>query len=307
MNQTMVDFQNSLFQRILDTYQQQGVSMEEMTQKCGFSGEELSKFLSSNKKEKNIPNNACRCMARIWDNNDDHKRCTRKCVGDSEFCGSHGKKLGDNTAGIEFVWQKLGRVDAELPPNYRSSKKHKKDSNVDDKGPKKPKTAYFCFMDEMRPKLRQEFPNEKMSEITKKLGQQWKELSEDDKKPYLELAHLDKIRYQNQLELQQPKPVLEESKPIMEESKPVVVEVVQESKPIIDEIMEVSKPVVKVVEEPENEDSDDEISVIPYTYNGTQYLLDPESKKVYNMEQEFIGKLEKKKINFDAVDSDDED
>ena len=52
--------------------------------------------------------------------------------------------------------------------------------------------------------------------------------------------------------------------------------------------------------------SDDEISVIPYTYNGTQYLLDPESKKVYNMEQEFVGKLEKKKINFDAVDSDDE-
>ena len=55
------------------------------------------------------------------------------------------------------------------------------------------------------------------------------------------------------------------------------------------------------------DDEEEEISVIPYKYNGVDYLLEPGSKKVYNIQQEFVGKLVKKKIDFDAIDSDDEE
>ena len=47
--------------------------------------------------------------------------------------------------------------------------------------------------------------------------------------------------------------------------------------------------------------------MVGYKHKGIKYLLDPVSKKVYNMEQEFVGKLVgKRKIDFDAVDSDEE-
>ena len=62
----------------------------------------------------------------------------------------------------------------------------------------------------------------------------------------------------------------------------------------------------KAVEVPVDDD-EEEVTVVEYKYKGTTYLLDPESKKVYNMEQEFVGKLSKKTIDFDAVDSDGEE
>ena len=68
----------------------------------------------------------------------------------------------------------------------------------------------------------------------------------------------------------------------------------------------VKKMTNQTIDDDDADDSDDEIGVMEYIYKGQKYYLDPNSKKVYNLEQEFVGKLKGKKINFEAVDSDDE-
>ena len=68
--------------------------------------------------------------------------------------------------------------------------------------PKKPLTACFNFMMAIRPQVISENPQiaTKVTEITKIIGQRWKELSEKQKKPYQDLADADKLRYARQLE-----------------------------------------------------------------------------------------------------------
>jgi len=89
----------------------------------------------------------------------------------------------------------------------------------------------------------------------------------------------------------------------------VVEEKVVEEKVVEEKVVEEKVVEEKVVEEKvvEEDVDDDEVAVVEYKYKGTTYLLDPDSNKIYNMDQEFVGKLEGKKINFDAIDSDDEE
>jgi len=57
-------------------------------------------------------------------------------------------------------------------------KKVKKD------GPKRPKNAYMLFCDDNRKELHDK--GLKMTEISKKLGQRWKNLTDEQKLPYIE-------------------------------------------------------------------------------------------------------------------------
>lgn len=72
--------------------------------------------------------------------------------------------------------------------------------------PKKPKSSYFYFCDDFRPKLIEKFnkkhPNEKVSisDVAKQLGKKWKELKDKDKKKYQAQADVDKKRYEKELE-----------------------------------------------------------------------------------------------------------
>ena len=72
--------------------------------------------------------------------------------------------------------------------------------------PKKPKSSYFYFCDDFRPKLIENFhkkhPNKKVSiaDIAKQLGKQWKELKDKNKKKYQAQAEEDKKRYEKDLE-----------------------------------------------------------------------------------------------------------
>jgi hypothetical protein len=47
-----------------------------------------------------------------------------------------------------------------------------------DDGPKRPPSAYFIFTKEKREDLVKKYPNLKVTEIAKKLGEQWKNLSD---------------------------------------------------------------------------------------------------------------------------------
>tara|TARA_B100000674_G_C37879030_1_gene933385 strand:+ start:1044 stop:1472 length:429 start_codon:yes stop_codon:yes gene_type:complete len=74
--------------------------------------------------------------------------------------------------------------------------KAKKDPNK----PKKAKTSYMFFTNEKRKDVQDKYPELKMGDISKKLGELWKEISEEDKEKYRELSDHDRNRYEEELE-----------------------------------------------------------------------------------------------------------
>jgi len=207
---------------------------------------------------------------------------------------------------FERVAKEFGGDNAE---NVKKERKTKKKVEQDGyQKPKKALTAYFCFMNATRQQVKDENPDDKIGDIAKKLGTMWKSMGEEEKKPFQEMAAKDKERHQKEMEeFQKTKvnvePKVEDVEPKVEDVEPKVETPANE--PVKDPLDDKFEKAFDN-EEVGGDDEDDEVAVVEYTYKGTKYLLDPETKKVYNMEQEFVGKLEKKKINFDAVDSDEE-
>jgi len=66
--------------------------------------------------------------------------------------------------------------------------------------PKRPKSGYLFFCDDVRPKLMKKFVKLKqkinLGLIAKELGAQWGKLKEEDKLQYIELSQKDKMRYE---------------------------------------------------------------------------------------------------------------
>jgi len=84
--------------------------------------------------------------------------------------------------------------EVEKKPRKARGSKKAKDPNM----PKRNKSAYFFFCDEKRPEMKAKYPDYKVTELAKKLGEAWKALDEDDKKEYNESAKKDKERYEKQ-------------------------------------------------------------------------------------------------------------
>lgn len=75
------------------------------------------------------------------------------------------------------------------------------DMEIPTQPPKKPLTAYFLFMDEQRPSVKEENPGAKIGELAKIIGAKWKELDEESKVVYVEQANKAKEAYLKQLAL----------------------------------------------------------------------------------------------------------
>jgi len=89
--------------------------------------------------------------------------------------------------------------DYEVPAMYRGgkgSKKAKKDPNK----PKRAKSAYLYFGSEKRNEINEKSPGQSVVDTMKEIGRMWRELNEDDKTPYQELADEDKVRYSEEME-----------------------------------------------------------------------------------------------------------
>lgn len=80
-----------------------------------------------------------------------------------------------------------------LDTSYTSVKPKKDPNRV-----KKPKSAYLFFCDDKRPSVAKKNPGKKMGDISKILGELWKNLSEDDRKKYNKLHDEDVERYENE-------------------------------------------------------------------------------------------------------------
>jgi len=79
----------------------------------------------------------------------------------------------------------------EGPPKKKKKKKKQRDPNL----PKRPKTAFFFYMDAMRPQVNKEHPEMKITEKTKFLGGLWRGLTDEEKKPYAEASAAAKEKY----------------------------------------------------------------------------------------------------------------
>ena len=66
---------------------------------------------------------------------------------------------------------------------------------TDPNAPRRPMTAYMCFLKEIRPKLCKDFPDAAMCKITALAADRWRKLPEEVKKPYMEKAIRLKVKY----------------------------------------------------------------------------------------------------------------
>lgn len=76
----------------------------------------------------------------------------------------------------------------------------KKDTNA----PKRAKSAYIIFCQENRETLLKKKPGLKATEVTKELGEMWRNLSDAKRKPFEDKAQKDKERYTEEKENYQP-------------------------------------------------------------------------------------------------------
>ncbi|KAI9314175.1 high mobility group box domain-containing protein [Dichotomocladium elegans] len=63
-------------------------------------------------------------------------------------------------------------------------------------GPKRGLSAYMFFSQDQRPKVKEENPDASFGSIGKILGEKWKNMSEQEKAPYVAKAEADKKRYE---------------------------------------------------------------------------------------------------------------
>lgn len=93
---------------------------------------------------------------------------------------------------------------ANAPPQQESDsdsdEPKKKKKKRDPLLPKRPKTGFFFYLDETRNSIAEEFPDMKMSERSKLMGQRWSQLSNEEKKPFIEKNIIAKEEYKVAME-----------------------------------------------------------------------------------------------------------
>ncbi|KAI0270608.1 high mobility group box domain-containing protein [Gloeopeniophorella convolvens] len=88
----------------------------------------------------------------------------------------------------EATKSKTRKAAEKAEKNTRSSRKK------DPKAPKRALSAYMFFSQDWRERIKAENPDASFGEVGKLLGAKWKELDDDEKKPYIEQAARDKSR-----------------------------------------------------------------------------------------------------------------
>ena len=65
---------------------------------------------------------------------------------------------------------------------------------------KRPKSAYIYFLEEVRPKIAKKYPDDKLGDISKRIGKLWQSLNSKDKDKYAKLAKKDVERFKKDME-----------------------------------------------------------------------------------------------------------
>ena len=75
----------------------------------------------------------------------------------------------------------------------------KKKVVVDEDAPKKAQSSFFLFSHEARERIKKAQPEIKQTEILKKVGAEWKALTDNEKKKWEDKSKADKERYEREL------------------------------------------------------------------------------------------------------------
>ena len=90
----------------------------------------------------------------------------------------------------------------EMIDKYVNNKGNTINNKVDVDKVKRPLSAYMIFCNEMRPKIKKKYPDNKVSDISKKLGKLWKSLKVKDRERYDKLNEKEQNRYRIELKEQ---------------------------------------------------------------------------------------------------------
>jgi len=70
----------------------------------------------------------------------------------------------------------------------------------DPKAPKRGLSAWIIFTNEQRPKFKADNPDKSTTELTTLMSQEWRNMTDGDKKKYVDLSEVDKQRYMKEKE-----------------------------------------------------------------------------------------------------------
>jgi hypothetical protein len=79
-------------------------------------------------------------------------------------------------------------------------------ANDDAPKPKRAKTAFMYFQADIRPKIRAQHPDASFKELGQLVADAWREATDEDKQPFVEMAGEDKARYQSEKDAVPKKP-----------------------------------------------------------------------------------------------------
>ncbi|KAL9642794.1 hypothetical protein ABK040_009869 [Willaertia magna] len=98
---------------------------------------------------------------------------------------------------MEVYKQNKSESEGEEEDDNKKKRKRKttKKKKTDPDAPKRPLTSYMLFSQEQRKKIVQETPEIKVTEVAKKVGALWKQLSAEQKQPYIDKAEELKKQY----------------------------------------------------------------------------------------------------------------
>ena len=75
------------------------------------------------------------------------------------------------------------------------------------KGPKRPMTAFFYFLQENRNRIKHEGEKLKPTELTSKAGEEWRGMNDEQRAKYNELAKIDKNRFDQEKKMRENMPI----------------------------------------------------------------------------------------------------
>ena len=96
---------------------------------------------------------------------------------------------------LEEAWE-LIEAKAANPSKRKSNAKGKKGKSDSDPPPKRPPSAYILFCSAKRPEVAAKFQS--LGETSKELARQWREASDDEKRPFVEQASAAKVSYEKE-------------------------------------------------------------------------------------------------------------
>ena len=88
---------------------------------------------------------------------------------------------------------------ASTSPTSSSSSSSSKKKRRDPSAPKRSSNAYMIFCKEQRSVLKVEEPHLAFGRLGQRLGEMWRDMSNDEKQPYEERANVDRQRYKTQM------------------------------------------------------------------------------------------------------------